>query len=209
VKSCWITSHLLPLHRAAQSVFSELRQSDKQRCSYPLRTCGNIYNKEIFIMEEVITYRIATADDAPVMSELGQLLNSVHHAARPDIYAAATEDFARDLPHWTGVFEKPGQIVFIASAGERPVAFITAILSASSGPLMQPQNVVRIGSVCVAQPFWGKGIGRALIQRVKDWAIEQNAQDLRLTVWPFNERAVRMYAEFGFETRALEMGVRL
>ena len=28
-------------------------------------------------------------------------------------------------------------------------------------------------------------------------------------VWPFNERAVRMYAEFGFETRALEMGVRL
>jgi ribosomal protein S18 acetylase RimI-like enzyme len=30
-----------------------------------------------------------------------------------------------------------------------------------------------------------------------------------LTVWPFNERAVRMYAEFGFETRALEMGVRL
>ncbi|MFJ5238126.1 GNAT family N-acetyltransferase [Pseudomonas neuropathica] len=92
---------------------------------------------------------------------------------------------------------------------ERPVAFITAILSASSGPLMQPQNVVRIGSVCVAEPFWGKGIGRALIQRVKDWAIEQDAQDLRLTVWPFNERAVRMYAEFGFETRALEMGVRL
>jgi GNAT superfamily N-acetyltransferase len=163
----------------------------------------------IFIMEEIITYRTATAADALAMSELGQLLNSVHHAARPDIYAAATEDFARDLPHWAGVFEKPGQIVYIASAAERPVAFITATVSASSGPLMQPQNVVRIGSVCVAEPFWGKGIGRTLIQRVKDWAIEQNAQDLRLTVWPFNERAVRMYAEFGFETRALEMGVRL
>jgi len=39
--------------------------------------------------------------------------------------------------------------------------------------------------------------------------MEQNAQDLRLTVWPFNERAVRISAEFGFETRALEMGVRL
>jgi GNAT superfamily N-acetyltransferase len=163
----------------------------------------------IFIMEEIITYRTATAADALAMSELGQLLNSVHHAARPDIYAAATEDFARDLPHWAGVFEKPGQIVYIASAAERPVAFITATVSASSGPLMQPQNVVRIGSVCVAEPFWGKGIGRTLIQRVKDWAIEQNAHDLRLTVWPFNERAVRMYAEFGFETRALEMGLRL
>ncbi|WNZ81956.1 GNAT family N-acetyltransferase [Pseudomonas sp. P108] len=160
-------------------------------------------------MEEVITYRTATAEDARAMCELGQLLNSVHHAARPDIYAAATEDFTRDLPHWAGVFEKAGQIVFIASAGERPVAFITATLSASSGPLMQPQNVVRIGSVCVAEPFWGKGIGRTLIQRVKDWSIAHDAQDLRLTVWPFNERAVRMYAEFGFETRAFEMGVRL
>lgn len=160
-------------------------------------------------MEEVITYRTATAEDALAMCELGQLLNSVHHATRPDIYAAATDDFARDLPHWSGVFEKPGQIVFLASAGERPVAFITANLSASSGPLMQPQNVVRIGSVCVAEPFWGKGIGRKLIQRVKDWAIAHDAQDLRLTVWPFNERAVRMYAEFGFETRAFEMGVRL
>jgi GNAT superfamily N-acetyltransferase len=160
-------------------------------------------------MEATITYRTATPDDALKMCELGQLLNLVHHEGRPDIYAAATADFARDLPHWSGVFEKPGHVVFLASVADQAVAFITANLSASVGPLMQPQNVVRIGSVCVAEPFWGKGIGRALIQRVKDWAIEQNAQDLRLTVWPFNERAVRMYAEFGFETRALEMGVRL
>jgi ribosomal protein S18 acetylase RimI-like enzyme len=160
-------------------------------------------------MEDTITYRTATAEDALAMCGLGQLLNSVHHAARPDIYAAATEDVARDLPHWAGVFEKPGQVVFLAQAGDQAVAFLTANVAASSGPLMQPQNVVRIGSICVAEAFWGKGIGQALMQRVKDWAIKQDAQDLRLTVWPFNERAVRMYKEFGFETRALEMGMRL
>ncbi len=160
-------------------------------------------------MHASITYRLATPDDALKMCELGQLLNSVHHEARPDIYAAATADFSRDLPHWSGVFEKPGHVVFLASVADQAVAFITASLSASAGPLMQPQNVVRIGSVCVAEPFWGKGIGRALIQRVKDWAIEQDAQDLRLTVWSFNERAARLYAEFGFEPRAFEMGMRL
>lgn len=74
---------------------------------------------------------------------------------------------------------------------------------------MQPQNVVRIGSVCVAKQFSGQGIGRGLMNLVKNWAIEQDAQDLRLTVWPFNNRAARMYAEFGFETRAVEMGMRL
>jgi GNAT superfamily N-acetyltransferase len=160
-------------------------------------------------MDETITYRIATVDDALSMCELGQLLNAVHHAARPDIYAPATEEFFRDLPHWSRLFEKPGHVAFIAHVGEQPAAFITASLSASSGPLMQPQNVVRIGSVCVAEQYSGKGIGRGLMDRVKNWAIEQHAQDLRLTVWPFNTRAARMYAEFGFEHRASEMGMRL
>ncbi|MFW9082049.1 GNAT family N-acetyltransferase [Pseudomonas sp. P2757] len=160
-------------------------------------------------MEEIITYRTATADDALTMCELGQLLNAVHHVARPDIYAAPTEDFARDLPHWSGVFEKPGHVVFIAHVDQQPVAFITANIAPSVGPLMQPMNVVRIGSVCVAERFSGKGIGRGLIQRVRDWAVKHDAQDLRLTVWPFNERAARMYAEFGFENRAVEMGMRL
>ena len=160
-------------------------------------------------MDDTITYRIATAEDALTMCELGQLLNAVHHAARPDIYAAATEDFSRALPHWSGIFEKADQIAFLANVGDQAAAFITASLSASSPPLMQRQKVVRIGSVCVAERFSGKGIGRALMQLVRDWAIEHDAQDLRLTVWPFNERAARMYAEFGFEKRAVEMGMRL
>ncbi|WP_025111572.1 GNAT family N-acetyltransferase [Pseudomonas sp. H1h] len=160
-------------------------------------------------MDETITYRTATVEDALSMCELGQLLNEVHHTARPDIYAPATVEFSRDLPHWSGLFEKPGHVVFIASVDDQAVAFITASLSASSGPLMQSQNVVRIGSVCVAEPFSGKGIGRGLMALVKNWAVEQDAQDLRLTVWPFNSRAARMYAEFGFEPRAFEMGMRL
>lgn len=63
--------------------------------------------------------------------------------------------------------------------------------------------------MCVAGRFWGKGLGRGLIQQVKRWATENDAQDLRLSVWPFNQRAMGMYAEFGFETRAVEMGMRL
>jgi GNAT superfamily N-acetyltransferase len=160
-------------------------------------------------MDDTTQYRIATAEDALIVCELGQILNAVHHAARPDIYTATTEDFARDLPHWMNYFDKPGQVVFIAHVGQQPAGFIAASFSASNSPLMQPMNIVRIGSVCVAEAFWGKGIGRQLMERVKGWAIEHNAQELRLSVWPFNERAARMYAEFGFESRTVDMGMRL
>jgi ribosomal protein S18 acetylase RimI-like enzyme len=160
-------------------------------------------------MDKPITYRAATEDDVLTICELGQLLNAVHHAARPDIYASATLDFSRDLPHWLGFFERPGQVVFLAQVRGQAVGFITASLSSAAGPLMQPLDFVRIGSVCVAESFWGKGIGRGLMQQVKAWAVECGAKDLRLTVWDFNTPAQRLYAELGFETRAIEMGLQL
>ncbi|AZD60653.1 GNAT family N-acetyltransferase [Pseudomonas chlororaphis subsp. aurantiaca] len=158
-------------------------------------------------MDETITYRTATVEDALTICELGQLLNAIHHAARPDIYTAATQDFSRDLPHWMSFFEKPTQVVFIAHIGHQAAGFISASLSTSSGPLMQPLDFVRIGSVCVDEQFWGNGIGRTLVRLVQDWAIEHNAKDIRLSVWTFNARATRMYTELGFEPRALEMGM--
>ncbi|MFP3449749.1 GNAT family N-acetyltransferase, partial [Pseudomonas sp. SIMBA_067] len=78
--------------------------------------------------------------------------------------------------------------------------FITASLSSATGPLMQPLDFVRVGSVCVAETFWGKGIGRGLMQQIKAWAADRGAKDVRLMVWGFNTHAQRLYTELGFET---------
>lgn len=157
-------------------------------------------------MDKSITCRHATALDVLAICELGQLLNAIHHAARPEIYTAATHDFSRDAPHWMSFLEGPEQVVFIAHVDGIAVGFITASLSSGSGPLIQPMKFVRIGSVCVAERFWGNGIGRKLVNLVQEWGIQQGAKDLRLAVWTFNAPAVRLYEEMGFETRAFEMG---
>jgi ribosomal protein S18 acetylase RimI-like enzyme len=160
-------------------------------------------------MDKSITCRHATAVDVPAICELGQLLNAIHHAARPEIYTAATHDFSRDAPHWMSFLEGPGQIVFIAHVDGVAAGFITASLSSGSGPLMQPMKFVRIGSVCVAERFWGNGIGRKLVNLVQEWGTQQGAKDIRLAVWTFNAPAVRLYEEMGFQTRAFEMGMPL
>jgi hypothetical protein len=64
-------------------------------------------------MGKSINCRQANISDVPAICELGQLLNTIHHAVRPDIYTAATQDFSRDAPHWMSFFEEPGQMVFI------------------------------------------------------------------------------------------------
>jgi ribosomal protein S18 acetylase RimI-like enzyme len=160
-------------------------------------------------MDYSITYRKATVQDVPTICALGQLLNAIHHAARPEIYTPATSDYERDAPYWASFFERSGQVVFIAHADDEAAGFITASLSSGNGPLMQPLDFVRIGSVCVAEKFWGNGIGRELMLLVQNWAIDLGAKDIRLAVWAFNTRAVRLYEELGFETRAFEMGMAL
>jgi ribosomal protein S18 acetylase RimI-like enzyme len=160
-------------------------------------------------MDNTIRYREATPDDVAAICELGQLLNAIHHAERPDIYAAETTDYTRDASHWQGFLSNPQQVIYLALIDGQPAGFVSAGMFTASGPLLQPMTFARVGSVCVAERFWGKGLGRGLMERVRVWAVERGAKDVRLSVWAFNGRARRLYEELGFETRALEMGMRL
>ncbi|KAA0985461.1 GNAT family N-acetyltransferase [Pseudomonas sp. ANT_J28] len=160
-------------------------------------------------MTSPLLYRRATPDDLLAICELAQQLNSLHHQERPDIYAPATENFARDSTHWQPYIDGENQVTFLAEQAGRTIGFITVQVTQFTSPLMQPQRVGRVGSVCVDESIRGQGIGRALMQCAQTWAIEQNAVDLRLTVWAFNAPALRLYEELGYEVRAFEMGIRL
>jgi ribosomal protein S18 acetylase RimI-like enzyme len=160
-------------------------------------------------MSSPLLYRQATIDDLLAICELGQQLNSLHHQQRPEIYAPATADFARDAAHWQLQIDGDDQVAFLAEQDGKAVGFITVQVTQYTSPLMQPQRVGRVGSVCVDLNVRGQGIGKALMSLAQDWAIEQGASDLRLTVWAFNTPALRLYEELGYEMRAFEMGKRL
>ncbi|HEV3105417.1 MAG TPA: GNAT family N-acetyltransferase [Trinickia sp.] len=157
-------------------------------------------------MTETTTYRRATVADILTVCELGQILNDVHHRARPDIYTASTLDLARDQPYWLPVLEAENQATFLAEQGGVAVGFISAHVMQPTSPVFQPTTFCRIGTVGVAEAYRGQGIGRALMRLAETWAAEHGAADLRLAVWTFNESAIALYQELGFEVRAFEMG---
>lgn len=70
-------------------------------------------------------------------------------------------------------------------------------------------TVGRIGSVAVSEQLRGRGVGSTLMKLAEQWARENGANDVRLTVWAFNEQAVGLYRELGYELRAFEMGKQL
>lgn len=154
-------------------------------------------------------FRRATPADVGILCELGQQLNAIHHAARPDVFVAATGDFQRDAPHWLPALESESQAAFIAEIDTVPVGFITLNLLTPNTPLIRPHTMCRINSICVTEAMRGRGIGQALMRLAQSWAVQQGATSMTLNVWAFNADAVRLYEKLGFEVRALEMGQAL
>lgn len=152
------------------------------------------------------TFRRGTLADILILCQLGQQLNALHHAERPDVYVAATSDFRRDESHWLPSLTADSQAAFIGELDGVAIGFITLHLLTPSSPLIRPQTVCRINSVCVAESMRSQGIGRSLMRLAQAWGEQHGAGSMTLSVWAFNVAAMALYEELGFEVRTLEMG---
>jgi L-phenylalanine/L-methionine N-acetyltransferase len=85
--------------------------------------------------------------------------------------------------------------VFVAETDEGDVV---GRLSVARDPHPASKHVADLG-LMVAAPWRGRGIGGALLQAAVDWCRASGIRKLELHVFPWNEPAIRLYEEFGFE----------
>ena len=152
--------------------------------------------------------RCATIDDLHAMCVLGQVVNALHHAAWPDLFAGPS-DPARDAAHWRASIEAPQAAAFVAADGDSIAGFVTAAWIDETNSLLQPVRLARVHTLCV-DPAWRRhGIGRALMASAEGWAGDAGALEVRLNVWSFNEQARDLYAALGYDERSRTLGKRL
>ncbi|MCE9660691.1 MAG: GNAT family N-acetyltransferase [Burkholderiales bacterium] len=156
----------------------------------------------------MIAYRAATEADLPAICVLGQVVNLLHHQAWPQVFAPASAP-ERDELHWRQCIAGEGSMVFVAERSLELVGFVTISVATESHSLMQPMRYARVGSVCVQESERGKGVGRRLMSQAEGWALERGAAEIRLNVWAFNEAALGLYKELGYEVRSLSLGKAL
>lgn len=57
--------------------------------------------------------------------------------------------------------------------------------------------------VCVLKEFWGYGIGRNLLEESIPWADSNGIKKIALNVLETNEKAIKLYQQFGFEVEGI------
>lgn len=94
----------------------------------------------------------------------------------------------------------PDQRLFGAVNDGRVIGFVHAqIFQNPGGRAHKPFRFVSIELIAVTAAHQRRGVGRALIDAVKDWARSRKARIVHLGVYEFNQAAIAFYEKIGFK----------
>ena len=136
-------------------------------------------------MNDTITIRRATREDAPRMMELVQELA---------IYERAPDEVTVSIDHFieSGFGEKPVYWAFVATAGETILGFALYYIRYSTwkGQRMYLEDIL------VTEKARGKGIGKLLMDRLIEEAKEKKFSAIVWQVLEWNEPAINFYKKY-------------
>ena len=128
-----------------------------------------------------------------------------HYAAVQDVHATALPDMFRPMGEedfTVARFEaylSDNCLLLIAEEGGEPVGSLLASCSAvQASSEYQPGRAAFIWYVMTEPKVRGRGIARALIGAMAEWAVAQEADRIDLAVWHFNADALALYSRLGF-----------
>ena len=128
-----------------------------------------------------------------------------HRKALPHLFRQP-DGPARSRAYIASVIDNPYACFFVAERDGRIVGALHILLRETRDiPILVPRRFAVIENLIVSKPSRRTGIGRALMERAHQWALEQNVTEVELNVWEFNKSARALYVELGYETTKRSM----
>lgn len=155
-----------------------------------------------------VEIREASAQDRDALSALCAQVHAMHVTWRPEVFrTASAEEMESLFRQW---LEQESFRAYLALQDDRPVGYIAVRLVDRPGNvLMSRRRYLDVEQIGVAPDERGKGVGHALLERVKKFARQQGLQRIELNVWAENAEARRAFTAWGFRTQSERMALEL
>jgi RimJ/RimL family protein N-acetyltransferase len=146
-----------------------------------------------------VVIREARPEDATTLVALGSAVGR-----EPEAWLLNTDGWrsaADERRYLRALRRHPDAAVYVADDD----GAIVGRLSLSRDPHSASRHVADLG-LMVAASHRRQGIGKALLEQAVAWARDAGVRKLELHVFPWNEPAIRLYEQFGFEREGLRRG---
>jgi ribosomal protein S18 acetylase RimI-like enzyme len=104
----------------------------------------------------------------------------------------------------------PNSVYFVAEAGRRVVGYVHCELRTQpAGPTTRGRSYGYVNTLAIATDYRRRGVGRTLMELVREWAFGQEISEIELNVFDFNQAAVELYESLGYRTVSRRMRFEL
>lgn len=156
-----------------------------------------------------VMIRAATQADYEGVCALFDQLDRFHAQALPHFFRTV-ESLGRSREWFVGVLADRQAAFFVAEQEETLIGLVNCYVRTTSPvPVIVPRRFVYIENMGVSEHVRHQGVGQLLMERVQEWAREQEATEIELDVWDFPASALAFYEKLGYETTRRHMRKQL
>ncbi|XMB85379.1 GNAT family N-acetyltransferase [Mycoplasmatota bacterium WC44] len=153
--------------------------------------------------------RDAIPSDFIKISELFEQVDELHREAHPNIFINPNQT-ARSNEFLNTVLQDDRKRLIVAIENNEVIGLAKAdIRSSPDIPLYKNREWLSIGTIVVDKNYRGKGIGKILLEKLYEWAKIHKVDEVELTVFSFNESAIKFYNKNGFNDVSRRMCNRI
>lgn len=149
--------------------------------------------------------RRAQVKDIPTIMKLLSQVLEIHASIRPDIFKPGTTKYTNDeLAKLIKDDQKP---IYVAVNDEDEVLgyVFTQLQEQPFSTNMVQFKSIFIDDLCVDSAARSQGVGRALLDFVKEEGKRLGCYEITLNVWAGNDSAIRFYEKNGLKTKETTM----
>ena len=141
----------------------------------------------------------ATENHLDSITALWKKLMDIHKEFDKDYFSETDNNIDYNHNNLEISIKNDYERVFIAVMDEILVGYITAVKTKESNFGYNSIYVCTINDIMILPNFQDMGIGKALIEEVKNWANSNNINQIELFVFSKNANALKFFKNQGFE----------
>jgi ribosomal protein S18 acetylase RimI-like enzyme len=147
--------------------------------------------------DEKMKMEIVSTRDANLLSRLNHDVQEIHHEIEPEIFKPFDQDHMETF--FQKVLENSSVKAYIAKVDEIPAGYMLLAENTSvDNPYKYACTILHIDQICVESEFKGKGVGKALVDYAKQYAVSKQIKRIEMNYWTQNTNSGEFFRSQGF-----------